>query len=82
MFNDSSQLTMTVLMTPDMVNFFGKVHGGALLKYLDEVAYACANRYAGLYVVTISVDLVNFRQLIHLVSWSPSWPRSTPPAAA
>lgn len=57
---------MTVLMTPDKTNFSGNVHGGALLKYLDEVAYACASRYAGHYVVTVSVDQVNFRQPIHV----------------
>lgn len=62
----SSELTMTVLMTPDKTNFSGNVHGGALLKYLDEVAYACASRYAGYYVVTVSVDQVNFRQPIHV----------------
>ena len=58
------QLTMTVLMTPDMANFSGKVHGGAILKLLDQVAYACASRYAGRYCVTLSVDQVMFRQPI------------------
>ena len=59
-------LSMTVLMTPDMANFSGKVHGGAVLKLLDQVAYACASRYAGAYVVTLSVDQVMFRQPIHV----------------
>ncbi len=49
------QLSMTVLMTPDMANFSGNVHGGAILKLLDQVAYACGARYAGCYVVTLSV---------------------------
>ena len=62
----SHQLTMTVLMTPDMANFSGNVHGGAILKLLDQVAYACASRYAGRYVVTLSVDQVMFRQPIHV----------------
>jgi acyl-CoA hydrolase len=62
----NAQLTMTVLMTPDMANFSGNVHGGTLLKYLDEVAYACASRYAGRYVVTLSVDQVIFREPIHV----------------
>lgn len=62
----SHELSMTVLMTPDMANFSGKVHGGALLKLLDQVAYACASRYAGSYVVTVSVDQVVFRQPIHV----------------
>jgi len=60
------QLTMTVLMTPDTANFSGNVHGGAVLKLLDQVAFACASRYAGAYVVTLSVDQVMFRQPIHV----------------
>jgi acyl-CoA hydrolase len=60
------ELSMTVLMTPDMANFSGNVHGGAILKLLDGVAYACASRYAGCYVVTLSVDQVIFRQPIHV----------------
>lgn len=60
------QLTMTVLMSPDMANFSGKVHGGAILKLLDQVAYACASRYASRYVVTLSVDRVLFLQAIHV----------------
>jgi len=60
------QLAMTVLMTPDMANFSGNVHGGTILKLLDQVAYACASRYASQYVVTLSVDQVMFRQPIHV----------------
>ena len=60
------QLTMTLLMTPDTANFSGKVHGGTILKLLDQVAYACASRYAQAYVVTMSVDQVVFRQPIQV----------------
>jgi len=60
------QLSMTVLMTPDTANFSGNVHGGTILKLLDQVAYACASRYAGTYVVTLSVDQVMFRQPIYV----------------
>lgn len=73
--DDRKSLQMTVLMTPDMANFSGHVHGGALLKMLDQVAYACASRYAGAYVVTLSVDRVLFRHAIEvgeLVSFSAS----------
>lgn len=69
------QLTMTVLMTPDTANFSGNVHGGTILKLLDQVAFACASRYSGRYVVTLSVDQVMFRQPIHvgeLVTFSAS----------
>jgi acyl-CoA hydrolase len=57
---------MTLLMTPDTANFAGYVHGGTILKLLDQVAYACASRYAARYVVTLSVDQVVFRQPIHV----------------
>ncbi|HSP85760.1 MAG TPA: acyl-CoA thioesterase [Psychrobacter sp.] len=60
------ELYMSVLMTPDMANFIGNVHGGDLLKMLDQVAYACASRYSGSYVVTLSVDQVMFREPIHV----------------
>ena len=66
MLDGHAELTMTVLMTPDKANFSGNVHGGTLLKYLDEVAYACASRYSGSYVVTLSVDQVLFKQPIHV----------------
>ena len=62
----SHQLSMTVLMTPDTANFSGKVHGGTILRLLDQVAYACAARYAGRYVVTLSVDQVMFLQPINV----------------
>lgn len=61
-----TDLTMTVLMTPDMANFSGNVHGGTILKLLDQVAYACASRYAGSYVVTLSVDQVIFKEPIYV----------------
>jgi uncharacterized protein (TIGR00369 family) len=59
-------LHMTVLMTPEMSNFAGNVHGGALLKLLDQVAYACAARYCKSYVVTLSLDQVTFKEPIRV----------------
>jgi acyl-CoA hydrolase len=64
--DERHRLSMTILMTPDMSNFSGNVHGGTLLKYLDQVAYTCATRYARTYAVTLSVDQVVFREPIHV----------------
>lgn len=61
---DQAELTMSVLMTPDTANFSGNVHGGVILKLLDQVAYACASRFSGGYVVTLSVDQVLFKEPI------------------
>ena len=57
---------MTVLVTPEMSNFGGNMHGGELLKLLDQVAYTCAMRYSGHYVVTLSVDNVMFKQAVRI----------------
>jgi acyl-CoA hydrolase len=59
-------MKMSILMTPEKANFAGNIHGGAILKHLDEIAYACASRYCGSYVVTFSVDKVLFKHPIHV----------------
>jgi len=66
MSEQEKTLHMTILMTPDMANFSGKVHGGAILKLLDQVAFACAARYCRHYVVTLSLDQVTFNQPINV----------------
>ena len=57
---------MQVLVTPEMSNFSGEMHGGDLLKILDRTAYTAALRYTGKDVVTLSVDRVLFKQPIHI----------------
>lgn len=57
---------MTMLITPDMANFSGNMHGGNLLKLLDQVAYTCAARYCGQYAVTLSVDHAHFKESIKI----------------
>ena len=66
MIKQEKSLTMTVLMTPDMANFSGNVHGGSLLKLLDQVAYACAAKYCKNYVVTAALDQVFFKQQVNV----------------
>lgn len=58
------------LAEPTHVNFGGKVHGGMVMKWIDQAAYACAARWSGLYCVTVSVGTIRFRQPIlvgHLI---------------
>lgn len=61
----SHRLVLSHIMTPDMVNFSGTIHGGHVLLYLDQAAYACAARYSRNNVVTLSVDQVLFKQPIY-----------------
>lgn len=63
---DRRTLSMSEIMTPDMVNFNGNVHGGYLLGFLDRVAYACASRYSAKRIVTLSVDQVFFKEPIYV----------------
>lgn len=65
---DTRSLTMSVLASPSMANFSGVVHGGELMKLLDQVAYACATRYCGHGVVTMSVDNLVFKHPIPIGS--------------
>lgn len=65
---DPKSLTMSVLAAPSMANFSGVMHGGELMKLLDQVAYACATRYCGCGVVTIGVDGMVFKNPIPIGS--------------
>ena len=64
--DDRRALVMSEIMTPEKANFAGNIHGGYLLQWLDKVAYACAARYCGHYVATLSVDQVIFKQPLHI----------------
>ncbi|SDM02137.1 acyl-CoA thioesterase [Siphonobacter aquaeclarae] len=61
-----SQTTITELMIPSYANFGGKIHGGILLSLMDKVAYACAAKHAGTYVVTVAVENVEFLQPVEV----------------
>jgi acyl-CoA hydrolase len=61
---DRSETTFRFLAEPTSVNFGGKVHGGALMKWIDETAYACAAVWSGRYCVTVSVGNIRFRRPI------------------
>jgi acyl-CoA hydrolase len=61
---DRSETTFRFLAEPSSVNFGGKVHGGALMKWIDETAYACAAVWSGRYCVTVSVGNIRFRRPI------------------
>jgi uncharacterized protein (TIGR00369 family) len=70
-----SKVTISQLMLPSHTNFSGKIHGGYILSLLDQIAFACASKFAGHYCVTASVDTVDFIAPIevgHLVTMNAS----------
>jgi len=56
-----SSLDLQFLAEPTDVNFGGKVHGGMLMKWMDQAGYACAVGWTGHYCVTVSVGAIRFR---------------------
>lgn len=42
------------------MNFGGKVHGGAVMKWIDQAGYACAVGWSGHYCVTLYVGGIRF----------------------
>lgn len=51
---------------PTDVNWGGKVHGGMVMKWMDQAAYACAVGWCGGYAVTASVGGMSFLKPIHI----------------
>lgn len=47
-------------MLPSHTNFSGKIHGGYILMLMDQIAFASASKFSGMYCVTASVDTVDF----------------------
>jgi acyl-CoA hydrolase len=64
------QLKLRFLAEPSDVNFGGKVHGGAVMKWIDQAGYACAVNWCNGYAVTVYVSGIQFYEPIligHLV---------------
>lgn len=63
---DSKESTLSELVTPEMANFAGKLHGGELLSLADKAAYVSASRYSGEYCVTARFDHVDFHEPVEV----------------
>ena len=58
--NAQRKITLRFLAEPTDVNFGGKVHGGAVMKWIDQAAYACAAGWSTSYCVTVYVGGIRF----------------------
>lgn len=54
------QIVLRFLAEPIDVNFGGKVHGGTVMKWIDQAAYACAVGWSSRYCVTVYVGGIRF----------------------
>jgi acyl-CoA hydrolase len=51
-----SRVTLSRIMTSQDVNLYGTVHGGVIMKFVDDAAGAAAARHCGFNAVTVSID--------------------------
>ena len=59
-------ITLRFLAEPTDVNFGGKVHGGAVMKWIDQAGYTCAAGWTGTYCVTVYLGGLHFLGPIHV----------------
>src|SRR5690606_31392376 len=59
-------LAFQFISEPTDVNFGGKVHGGQVMKWIDQTAYACATGWAQSYCVTVYVGGIRFYKPISI----------------
>ena len=61
-----SASVITNVMSPLDANHYGYVHGGAIMRHVDEAAYISASRHSGRNTVTASMDHMSFHNPVHL----------------
>ena len=60
MKGEQRELTFRFLAEPTDVNYGGKVHGGVVMKWIDQAGYAAAVGWSGHYSVTVAVGGIRF----------------------
>jgi uncharacterized protein (TIGR00369 family) len=63
---ETSRVRLHQLMLPEHGNALGNVHGGLIMKMVDEAGAIAAMRHAQRPCVTIAIDSMTFRQPVHL----------------
>jgi uncharacterized protein (TIGR00369 family) len=62
----ASRITLSQLMHPEHANLLGNVHGGWIMKLVDEAGALTCMRHAQRKVVTVTIDSMDFRQPIRI----------------
>jgi uncharacterized protein (TIGR00369 family) len=62
----SSRVTLQQLMGPEHANLYGNVHGGVIMKLVDEAAALAAMRHAQQPCVTVALDSMTFLSPVHV----------------
>lgn len=62
----ASRITLSVMVPPAEANPLGNVHGGYIMRLMDEAGASAAMRHSRRPVVTVAVDQVIFREPIQV----------------
>ncbi|MDG2372133.1 MAG: acyl-CoA thioesterase [Flavobacteriaceae bacterium] len=62
----TKKLKMSFLAEPNDANYRGNVHGGKVMKWIDEIGYALSVQFTGKYCVTKFVDDIEFLKPINI----------------
>ena len=62
----ASRVTLSQLMHPEHTNLLGNVHGGWIMKLVDEAGALACMRHSQRKVVTVTIDSMDFRQPIRI----------------
>lgn len=61
-----SETILTEVMMPVHANHYGNVHGGTILKLVDEAALVAATRHSRKNVVLASMDHISFKHPVNI----------------
>jgi acyl-CoA hydrolase len=61
-----SSVVLSQVMLPEDTNPVGNVHGGTIMKIIDNAAYVVASRHARKNTVTASIDKIDFHNPVFL----------------
>ena len=64
--SENRKISFQFISEPTDVNFGGKVHGGIVMKWIDQTAYTCARSWAETYCVTVYVGGIRFLKPISI----------------
>lgn len=63
---DETRIVMSRIMQPPDANSWGNVHGGAIMRMVDEAGGAVAIRHSRCQSVTVAMDRMTFKQPVYI----------------
>ncbi len=63
---EENKIVFHFISEPTDINYGGKVHGGTVMKWIDQTAYTCARNWAQTYCVTVYVGGIRFYKPINI----------------